>query len=230
MATTENSGSKLPLNELRRNDGAETGHQDRTLPAHLAPHFHKDGNAFRSASRPDKIDFVDRGSRMHAYRPVSQFVARAMAETVQARGWTSLEITGDKDWRSKAYVELASRGVAVSGHQPTAKDLEIVARRKERQEALGNPKVQAFVNATDSRQMSDAVARYPDLANAFAVRAAIEKKGAQIRDERSRNNWVGSMKDRVMLSVHRGEDLSQMNVRDSSPSRADDRSSEAPEQ
>jgi len=228
MTDTKPKAPRLQLNELRRNDGAELQNPDRSIPPHLNSHFHLDGNAYRSAHRPDKIDFVDRGTRMHAYRPVSQFTARAMAEIVDARGWKSLEITGDKDWRSKAYVELASRGIEVSGHQPTEKDLQILGRRQERKEAQQNPKVQAFVNAVDGRQREAAVAQFPDLKQAFAVREAINKMGEQIPDAKARANWTGAMTDRVTLAVHRGEPLPEVKVKQSAPAR-DDRSQDGQE-
>lgn len=228
MTDTSPKTPKLPLNELRRNDGLEQQSPDRTIPQHLAPHFHQDGNAYRSAHRPDKIDFVDRGTRMHAYRPVSAFTARAMAEIVDSRGWKSLAITGDKDWRSKAYVELASRGIEVSGYQPTEKDREVLGRRQERKAALQNPKVQAFVTATDAQQRQAAVAKYPDLKDAFAVREAINKMGEQMSDAKGRATWVGLMTDRVVLAVHRGEALPEVKVKAPVQQR-DDRSQDGQE-
>lgn len=211
--------ARMQLNELRRNDGAEIGNPDRSIPEHLEKHFHKDGNAYRSAHRPDKIDFVDRVTRIHAYRPVSQFTARAMAEVVKERGWKSAEITGDKDWRSKAYVELESRGVHVDGHEPTERDLRILAVRQDRREAEQNPKVQAFMAAKDAAARTTAVNQYPELKNAFALREAISKMGAQISDAKAGTNWVGMMNDRVIRAIHRGEPLPEVKVKEAAQSR-----------
>lgn len=211
-------GPALPLNELKRIDGQERNAPSRDIPDALKAHYHQDGNAFRSAHRADKIEFVDRGSRMHAYRPVSQFTVRSLVQVAEHRGWKALELTGDAVFRSRAYVEAASRGIDVVGYNPTEKDREILQRRADRAAAASNPKVQAFVAARSEADMASAVKTYPDLKDAFAARAMVHKFGDAIPDPKGRANWEGAMVDRLVLAVHRGEKLPEIKVRDNSRS------------
>lgn len=231
MTTSDsNRKVKLPLNEFRRVDGHERAPQDRSIPDDLKPHFHQDGNAYRSAHRQGKIEFVDRASRMHAYRPVSTFTVRALASIAASRGWQELELTGDKKFRSAAYVEATSRGLTVRGYTPTPEDQQALARREERKAAGANPKVQAFVKATDPASMAKAVVAFPDLKDAFAARSAVEARGAEIADVKGRANWVGALKDRIAMAIHRGEAIPEVKIRDAGTPSRDDRSAETPEQ
>src|SRR5690554_4258962 len=102
---------KQPLNEIIRSDGAK-GRPSTEIPEHVAKHYVQDGRAYKSAYRPDKIEFVDRGDRIHAYKPVSTFTMRAMADIAEARGWKSLEVTGTTQFKQGMYVEAASKKVA----------------------------------------------------------------------------------------------------------------------
>lgn len=207
-------GSRLPLNEIRRTDAGVKDAPSRDIPAALQPHYHQDGNAYRSAHRNDKIEFVDRGHRLHGYRPVSQFTVRAMAQIAEARGWQQAEVTGDKKFQGQAFVELKSRGIEVSGYQASDKDKEILQRREDRKAARENPTVQAFVSATTKKQQTEAVKAHPQLKEAFAVRAAIDKVAAQIADPKGRENWQGAMTDRLTLAIHRGEAMPEVKLRE----------------
>jgi len=218
-AETSNSSPRAPraalaLNEIRRVDGGERQAPDRSLPDAIRPHYHQDGNAFRSAHRPEKIEFVDRGNRLHAYRPASAFTVRALADTVQLRGWKAAEVTGDKEFKSRAYVELASRGLEVRGYEASEKDREILQRREDRKAALSNPKVQAFANALDDKAMKAAAKQYPELKEAFATRAAISKMAEGIENEKGRENWKNAMIDRLQIAIHRGEKMPEVKLRE----------------
>lgn len=211
-------GRTMPLNEIRRSDGQERTAPDRSIPSHLREHYHQDGNAYRSAHRHDKIEFVDRGNRMHAYRPVSAFTIRSLMQVAESRGWQAIELSGDAKFRSRAYVEAASRGMDVQGYTPTETDREILQRRVDRRAAQTNPKVAAFVNSRSDQEMVAAVQQYPDLKNAFVLRAVIEKKAEAIEDPKGRANWSGAMLDRVVLAVHRGDKLPEIQMREGSRS------------
>lgn len=206
--------SPLQLNEIRRADGGEREAPDRSIPEHLRPHYHQDGNAFRSAHRNDKIEFVDRGNRMHAYRPASTFTVRALAQIAEQRGFSAVEVTGDNQFKSRAYVELASRNIDVKGYEATDKDREILQRREDRKEAKDNPKVQAFTAAQDKKSVTAAVKKYPELKEAFATRAAIDKMAEGIDNERGRMNWQGAMQDRLAIAIHRGDKLPEVKLRE----------------
>jgi conjugative element/phage-associated large polyvalent protein len=207
-ATSPHPGvERRPLNEMRQ-VGAPKGPPDHTIPDHLGQHYHKDGNAFRSAYKPEKIEFVDRGTRMHAYFPISTFTVRAMAETAEARGWKEIEVTGTKQFQQSAYVEAASRGIGVRGYEPTEKDAEILARRQDRKDAAENPVVKAFLTATTEKEKKTAVSQYPQLKTAFEVDADA-KKFAEVNldSKKASQAFVDRTRDNIAIQLHRGQEI-----------------------
>lgn len=199
--------TKRPLNEIRR-IGGEPGSPDRTIPDHLKPHYHQDGNAFRSAYRPDRIEFVDRGTRMHAYSPISTFTTRALIEIAQARGWNEIEVTGSQKFQQSVYVEAASRNLDVRGYTPTEKDAEILQHRAERRDAGKNPMVQAFLQAESKKDREAAIKQYPQLKAAFAADAAAKAVAeAKIDSKKGTEHFIGRFRDSIAIALHTGRAL-----------------------
>ncbi len=226
MATSDSTsrasrGSRLPLNEIRRVDGGEREAPDRSLPDLVSKHYHQDGNAFRSAHHPDKIEFVDRGNRMHAYRPVSTFTARVLASTAQLRGWSEVEITGTKEFKGPMYVELQSRGIGTRGYEPTDKDRDILKNRADRAAAKESPIVKAFHEASTKKAQTAAAKEFPQLKDAFVLKAALEKAAEQIPDPKGRENFHGGMMARIDLALYRGEALPEIRVREAPAKQAE---------
>jgi len=198
---------RRPLNEIRRVEKVQ-GAPDRTIPEHLRQHYQQDGNAFRSAYRKDKIEFVDRGSRMHAYHPVSTFTVRSMAETAQARGWKELEVTGTKQFQQSAYIEAASRGIGVRGYEPTAKDAEVLQRREDRKAAAENPIVKTFLAAETDKARKAAIKEFPQLKAAFAVDAASREYASNhVDSKKAAQTLVDRNRDTISIQLHRGQEI-----------------------
>jgi hypothetical protein len=217
--------NKRPLNEIRR-IGGEQGSPDRTIPEHLKPHYHQDGNAFRSAYRPDRIEFVDRGTRMHAYYPISTFTARALIDIAQARGWKEIEVTGSKQFQQSIYVEATSKNLGVRGYEPTQKDAEILQRRAERRESEKNPMVQAFLHAESKKDRDDAVKKYPELKAAFLADAAAKAVAeAKIDSKKAAEIFVSRFRDSIAIALHTGRALPTAEVKAERPcpSKVEDR-------
>lgn len=200
-------GPNRALNEVRRVDNVK-GEPSRAIPEHLRQHYHQDGNALRSAYRPEKIEIVDRGNRMHAYFPISSFTVRAIAETVAARGWKELEVTGTKQFQQSVYVEAAIRGVGVRGYTPTDKDAEVLQRRVDRKAAAENPVVQAFLSAETDKQKKAAITQHPQLKAAFAVDAEAKTfADANIDSKKSAQAFVDRTRDNIAIQIHRGQEI-----------------------
>jgi hypothetical protein len=201
------SAPRRPLNEIRRTENVQ-GPPDRSMPESIKQHYHQDGNAFRSAYQPDKLEFVDRGSRMHAYNPVSTFTTRAMAEIADKRGWKEIEITGNAKFQQSMYVEAASRGIAVRGYEPTQKDAEVLQRRADRKDAASNPMVQAFTSAETDKDRKAAVKQYPALKEAFAVEAQARSFAEEkIDSKKAAQAFVDRTRDNIALALHRGQEI-----------------------
>jgi hypothetical protein len=209
-----NPVNKRALNEIVRTDPSQ-GAPDRTVPDNVSKHYHKDGNAMRSAHIPDKIEFVDRGNRMHAYFPVSTFTVRSMVEVAEARGWKDMEVTGTTKFKQSVYIEAAQRGLGVKGYEPTEKDAEILQRRDDRKAAHSNPVVQAFIEAESAKDRAAAVKAYPQLKDAF-VAEAVAKAFAdeKIDSKKAATNFVERVRDNIAIALHTGKELPKIEIAD----------------
>lgn len=216
-APTGTAPKSRDLNEMRQlNPGP--GAPSRVIPEDVAKHYTQDGNAFRSAYRPDKIEFVDRGSRMHAYFPITTFTTRAMAETAQARGWKEVELTGTKEFKQTAYIEAASRGIQVRGYEPTEKDAEILQRREDRKAAADHPAVKAFIEASTEKAKKAAIAEHPQLKAAFAVDVEAKKfAAANIDSKKASQAFVDRTRDNISLQIYRGQEITLTKAPDKAP-------------
>lgn len=196
-----------PLNEIIRSDGAK-GRPSTEIPDHVSKHYVQDGRAYKSAYRPDKIEFVDRGDRLHAYKPVSTFTMRAMADIAESRGWKSMEVTGTGQFKQGMYVEAASKNVAVSkGYEPTDRDAEILQRRGDRKAAEQNPMVKAYLEADTVKAKNAAVKDFPQLKEAFNETKKAETAASAIDSKRAASNFVGRYKDSVAIALHTGKEI-----------------------
>lgn len=208
--------ARAPLNEIIRSDGKSSpAGEAPAIAAKYAANYDRDGNAYRSARFPEKIEFVDRRDRMHIYGRPSEFTVRAMVETAKERGWESLEVQGPNPvWKSMVYVEAAKRAIEVKGYQPSDKDNAKVERHNVREEAKQNPMVQAFAAATTAKQQTAAVKKFPELGAAFALQKALQtavsKSGASQDDQQS---TMDRANDRISRALHQGKDLPQLEVR-----------------
>lgn len=198
---------KRALNEIRRTENVQ-GPPDRSMAESVAKHYVQDGNAFRSAYNRDKIEFIDRGSRMHAYNPVSAFTARTLAETVEKRGWKAIEVTGNVKFQQAMYVEAATRGIEVRGYAPTEKDSEILQRRADRKDAAENPVVKAFLAADTKKAQALVTKEYPQLKQAFAAYGeASAFADGKIDSKKAAEAFKDRAKDNIILSLHRGQEI-----------------------
>lgn len=212
---SNNTGAPRQLSEIVRTDGKSSPADKLGVAERYAPNFQRDGNAYRSARFPDKIEFVDRRDRMHIYGRANPFTIRAMVETAKERGWESMEVRGRNPvFKSMAYVEATARGIPVTGHQPSQKDLEAVERRQVREAARENPAVQAFAGAKTAKAREAAIKQFPELKDAFAAQAAataaIKQSGAKAEDVQDLQDRVN---DRIARAIHQGKEMPQLEVR-----------------
>jgi len=90
--------------------------------------FRVEGNTYRFRDGERGVAFRDGGKRLTTASNDGR-VARALAELADARGWTSMRVTGNKDFKREAWVEATSRGIAVTGYKPTEQDKALAEKR-----------------------------------------------------------------------------------------------------
>lgn len=205
------SGARSPaagraLNAVVRGDGeAAAGQPPSTqVPASVRRRYLQDGRAFRAADRQDRIAFVDRGDRLHAYSPVSPQTMRALAEIAEHRGWKAVEVSGADPFRQGVYLEAAARRVQVSGYAPTPRDAALLQQYAQRQEAMRNPVVKAYLEANSVQAREAAARRYPQLQQAFNETRKAEAVAGSIGSRQAAATFVGRFKEAMAVALHNG--------------------------
>lgn len=83
-----------------------------------------------SNSKATRELFQDAGERLRA-KTFEPTAVRLMVETAAHRGWSSIEISGSKEFRREVWLEGQARGIAVKGYQPSELDWQEVGRREQ---------------------------------------------------------------------------------------------------
>ncbi|GAA5543635.1 LPD7 domain-containing protein [Brucella sp. NBRC 113783] len=108
---------------------------DRTFPDGITSRYyiredHGGTQRVFADSKGEREVFQDNGEKLRAKSFDAQGV-RLMIETAAHRGWTSIEITGSKEFRRETWLEGQAHGISVKGYQPTELDWQDLARREQ---------------------------------------------------------------------------------------------------
>nr|WP_247876833.1 LPD7 domain-containing protein [Ochrobactrum sp. CM-21-5] len=108
---------------------------DRSFPDEITSRYyiredHGGTQRVFADSKGEREVFQDNGEKLRAKSFDAQGV-RLMIETAAHRGWTSIEITGSKEFRRETWLEGQAHGISVKGYQPTELDWQDLARREQ---------------------------------------------------------------------------------------------------
>ncbi|MGO1164273.1 LPD7 domain-containing protein [Brucella sp. C7-11G] len=108
---------------------------DRSFPIEITRRYyiredHGGTQRVFADSKGEREVFQDNGEKLRAKSFDAQGV-RLMIETAAHRGWTSIEITGSKEFRRETWLEGQAHGISVKGYQPTELDWQDLARREQ---------------------------------------------------------------------------------------------------
>ncbi|MDH0369667.1 LPD7 domain-containing protein [Brucella anthropi] len=108
---------------------------DRSFPSEITSRYyiredHGGTQRVFADSKGEREVFQDNGEKLRAKSFDAQGV-RLMIETAAHRGWTSIEITGSKEFRRETWLEGQAHGISVKGYQPTELDWQDLARREQ---------------------------------------------------------------------------------------------------
>ena len=121
-------------------------------PAHLKGRYIFSGGKYLSADNQRTELFEDKGRSLTTKRSDSQIVAD-MLEVAQAKGWTSLKLSGSKEFKREMFLAAESKGISTKGYKPSASDLELL--EKMRQNKADNGIEQATVAEPKPQQGSN---------------------------------------------------------------------------
>ncbi|MGK8642633.1 LPD7 domain-containing protein [Brucella anthropi] len=108
---------------------------DRSFPDEITSRYyiredHGGTQRVFADSKGEREVFQDNGEKLRAKSFDAQGV-RLMIETAAHRGWTSIEISGSKEFRRETWLEGQAHGISVKGYQPTELDWQDLARREQ---------------------------------------------------------------------------------------------------
>ncbi len=175
------------------------------VPPEIEKRYIRRGEKFYHPKNAELVAFEDKGNRLETHSN-SEYIAESMVRIAQARGWDEIKVSGSETFRKEVWMEAATRGMHVKGYTPTEQDkIELEGRlrgtaanavTKEAGDVSVNMKGDADFRAreneatrskpvTKEAQMAETfrkepanegVKQFPELAGAYAVAAALEKK------------------------------------------------------
>lgn len=147
----------------------------------------------QSADKQPEFVFQDKGARLEVADSFRGKDITALVDVAEARGWSSIKLTGTEEFRRAMWTEASLRGIDVRGFTPTPEDkarltaLQAARSPAQTQPAKGSnaierdgersrkaPAAAAFLDARTPAQRVAAAERHPSLKNAFALEAAME--------------------------------------------------------
>lgn len=93
------------------------------LTAKLEKKFKVDGKEFRFKEPPNDLAFKD-GRKKITTTSLDERAITGMISMAQAKGWDSISVTGNKEFKKQAWLEAKKQGIEVSGYKPTKEDLD----------------------------------------------------------------------------------------------------------
>ncbi|ABS17240.1 relaxase (plasmid) [Brucella anthropi] len=122
-------------NEEKAAAASYQAEMDRSFPSEITSRYyiredHGGTQRVFADSKGEREVFQDNGEKLRAKSFDAQGV-RLMIETAAHRGWTSIEITGSKEFRRETWLEGQAHGISVKGYQPTELDWQDLARREQ---------------------------------------------------------------------------------------------------
>lgn len=139
-------GSGGPSNTVdqdqeQRSGGSATAQSAREARQHeareaLHKRFHQTGDSYYYKDDSARLAFVDRGSRLITQEKDAR-TASAMAVMAEAKGWSTIKVSGDESFRREVWLEASLRGIHVKGYQPKEADLAALDIKRDQRSRNG---------------------------------------------------------------------------------------------
>lgn len=75
--------------------------------------------------------FTDKGSKLTTAKNDPQ-TAADMVEVAKAKGWTTLKLSGNKEFKRQAWLAAESQGIKTKGYKPSPQDLAMLEKMREK--------------------------------------------------------------------------------------------------
>jgi hypothetical protein len=219
---TQPAGNEVESNEIF----TATQQPSKTaIPRDIENAYLRVGAKFYDPKDSETLVFEDKGNKLET-RSNSETVAKSLVRIAEARGWDEIKVSGSESFRKEVWLEAMQHGMSVKGYRVTEEDKLNLARitgnsplREEFNEAKefrareSEKAMQAHADPkTDMAQTfakdtaAEAVRKYPELAGAAAVVAAMDKKAEADGLTQAQRAIVNArVRHNVVNSIERGE-------------------------
>lgn len=85
---------------------------------------------YLDAENGKTVLFEDKGRRLTTARADAQTI-NDMLEVAKAKGWDSIKLTGDQEFKRMAYIHAESQGIRTRGYSPSPEDIAMVQRLRD---------------------------------------------------------------------------------------------------
>lgn len=158
------------------------------------------------------VFFMDKGSELRSPKEDRETI-NDMLEVAREKGWSSINLTGTKEFRQIAYIEAASRGIDAHGYKPTEKDLAMVQQLLEERSVNTINQADPALASKDT-QTTDTKLQTPSAQDkkekAFPLKGELLDHGKakyQFDDKKSMSYFVSLRDSDGNTKVHWGKEL-----------------------
>lgn len=109
-------------------------------------------NKFYFRGRENELAFEDKGRSMSTKHD-NPDVARALAEMAEAKGWTSVHISGSDKFKPDMWLQLQLKGMEVTGYKP--RDVDLARLEELRESHKVENRIAEGRNKTQAREVVD---------------------------------------------------------------------------
>ncbi len=189
----------------------------RAVPEHVANAYQVRGNKYLDPDRDSRIAFVDHGNKLQTGHGFDGRDVRAMVDVAEARGWDSMKVTGDPEFRRAIWHEAAARGIEVKGYSPSESEISAARAKAEASGKVNrielNPTAKAYLEASDRSSRSAAAKAHPELKAAFALEAAMAKFASTSLRPDSRESFLQRQRENIARDLSAGKPLPEVELR-----------------
>ena len=187
------------------------------LPRLVLDRYSVRGKDIVDKADPKRIIFTDKGDKLTAKRDATAESVQAMLDTAESRGWTSLKVTGSKEFRRQAYLEAGARGLAIQGYEPSKEEKEFVELQAEKNKKLNtvqlNPAADRFLKAQTVEERRAAASQHPELMKAFALEASFKRFAENTLAPQHREAFVERQRSNIADDLNSGKELPDIQFR-----------------
>ena len=181
------------------------------IPDALAKRYYVDrrggsGLGFYTDARIETPSFRDRGRSLVSSRTDPKSI-RDMAAVAHHRGWTTIMVTGAKEFRREAWLAGQASGMEVRGYKPTERDLQDLERRRSRSARRDEPRPKA---SDRSATLKEVGAQTPlSHSHLKLIEAVIN---GRVKSPEARERILVNARDRIETWLERGARLAPLDL------------------